>query len=187
MRTAVKDAKVVARLEDTIQMTAQVLEQVRSLSLDLRPPLLDELGLVAALDSHIRKHAYRTSLEVHFDAEALPVRLPSEVATACFRVVQEALTNVMRHAEANHVWISLKLQDDALRLRVTDDGKGYDAEVTHRQTLKGKSIGLLSMTERATLIGGRCEIVSSPGTGTSVRASFPLGPSINLYINKEVA
>lgn len=187
VRAALKDETAAARLEDTIQLTAQVLEQVRSLSLDLRPPLLDELGLVAALDSHIRKHASRAGLQVHFNAKSLPVRPPSVVATACFRVVQEALTNVMRHAQASSVWISLKLEDRALRVRVTDDGRGYDPETTRQQALKGKSIGLLSMMERATLIGGWCEIVSSPGTGTSVRASFPLNQSIDHHRSGEVA
>lgn len=187
IRRALKDETAAARLEDTIQLTAQVLEQVRSLSLDLRPPLLDELGLVAALDSHIRKHASRGGLKVHFDAKSLPVRPPSVVATACFRVVQEGLTNVMRHAEANSVWISLKLEDGALRVRVTDDGRGYDPEIMRQQALKGKSIGLLSMMERATLIGGWCEIVSSPGTGTSVRASFPLDQAIDPCSNGEMA
>jgi PAS domain S-box-containing protein len=176
VRKSIGDAAAAARLEESIQLAARVLEQVRSVSLDLRPPLLDELGLIAALDSHIKNHAQRAGLEVHFDAEPLPQPPSPEVATACFRVVQEALTNVMRHAQASHVWIKLRLQDGALRLRVVDDGKGYDPEATRRQALKGKSIGLLSMSERATLIGGQCDIVSSPGTGTSVRASFPLRP-----------
>jgi PAS domain S-box-containing protein len=177
MQTALrstKDSTVATRLEDSIRMAAQVLEQVRSLSLDLRPPLLDELGLVAALDSHIKSHASRSGLTAKFDADRLPADLPPETAMACFRVTQEALTNIMRHARARFVAVELRLRDGALHLQVTDDGAGFDPEATRRYALKGKSIGLLSMAERATLTGGQCEINSAPGSGTSVCATFPL-------------
>jgi PAS domain S-box-containing protein len=180
MQTALRSTKesmVAARLDDSIRMAAQVLEQVRGLSLDLRPPLLDELGLVAALDSHIKTHASRSGLTAKFDADRLPADLSPEIAMACFRVTQEALTNIMRHSRARCVTVELRLQDGVLRLQVTDDGTGFDTEAARRYALKGKSIGLLSMSERATLTGGQCEIVSAPGNGTSVRATFPLHAS----------
>jgi signal transduction histidine kinase len=113
-------------------------------------------------------------LIAQFDADRLPADLSPEIAIACFRVTQEALNNVVRHARASRVTIELRLLDDVLRLQVTDDGTGFDPEVTRRRALTGKSIGLLSMAERAMLIDGKCEIISAPGSGTSVRATFPL-------------
>jgi PAS domain S-box-containing protein len=179
---SVQDPTVAARLEDSIQLAAQVLAQVRSLSLDLRPPLLDELGLVAALDSHVKTHASRSGLIANFNADRLPANLPAEVAMACFRVTQEALTNVMRHAQALQVSVELRLRDGILHLQVTDDGTGFDPDATRRYALKGKSIGLLSMAERATLTGGQCDIIAAPGSGTSVRATFPLHAAKSEYL-----
>jgi PAS domain S-box-containing protein len=174
MRRPDEEAGQAARLEDCIQLSAQVLEQVRCLSLDLRPPLLDELGLAAALQSHVNGHAHRAGLFAHFEADPLPVRLSQEVGTACFRVVQEALTNVLRHAQASYVSVELRWRDGWLHLTVADDGAGFDPGVSRRQAMAGNSIGLLSMEERMMLIGGHCDIRSMPGWGTTVHAACPL-------------
>jgi signal transduction histidine kinase len=111
---------------------------------------------------------------MRFVAEGEQVRLPQEIATACFRVAQESLANAMRHSQARYVLVQVDFPEGNLELHVTDDGKGFDPEATRSGALAGKSIGLLSMEERATLLGGHCEIVSSPGRGTTVVAKFPI-------------
>jgi signal transduction histidine kinase len=100
--------------------------------------------------------------------------------TACFRVAQEALTNVDRHARADHVWIDLHVLDGALELSVRDDGTGFDVAAARDRAIHGASVGLLGMQERVALMGGEYEIVRVPAGGTEVRARFPLttgGPS----------
>lgn len=177
VRSAVSDSAAAGRLEDSIRLAAQVLQQVRDLSLDLRPPLLDELGLTAALGTHVQSLARRTGLAVEFRAEPLSERPSQEVAIACFRIAQEAMTNAMRHARPAHIRVSLREHAGELELSVSDDGIGFDLDASRRLALTGKSIGLLSMTERAALAGGRCEITSAARHGTSVRAAFPLSAS----------
>jgi PAS domain S-box-containing protein len=175
LRKSVDKAVPKRRLEDCIHLSGQAMEQVRTLSLDLRPPVLDELGLTVALDAHVKGFAYRAKLSATFEAGNMAVRPTKETEIACFRVTQEALTNVMRHAKARHVSVRLRQSDGVLGLEINDDGVGFDPEATRRQALAGKSIGLLSMAERVTLVGGQFDITSSPGKGTALRAEFPLG------------
>ena len=100
-------------------------------------------------------------------------RLPAELAIACFRVVQEALTNVVRHARARHVWVELRQGDDEVDLAIRDDGVGFDPETARRGAARGESFGLLGIQERVELLGGRADIQSQPGQGTSIRVWFP--------------
>lgn len=162
-------------LDDSLAIVERTLSQVRALSLDLRPPLLDDLGLVAALQWHVDVQARRAGLEPRFDATLQEARLPAEVEIACYRVAQEALTNVVRHARASRLVVELAREDGALRLSVRDDGVGFDVLAARERAGKGGSLGLLSMEERAQLLGGRLEIASSSGRGTEVTAWFPLG------------
>lgn len=175
LRKSVDQAVLQRRLEDCIQLSGQALEQVRTLSLDLRPPVLDELGLTAALDAHVRSFAYRTGVHAEFAASDVARRFEKETEIACFRVTQEALTNVMRHAKARNVLVRLHQSDRVLSLEIKDDGIGFDPEATRRQALAGKSMGLLSMAERVTLVGGQFNICACPDMGTTLRADFPLG------------
>jgi signal transduction histidine kinase len=96
------------------------------------------------------------------------------VETACFRIVQEALTNVIRHSDAKRVAVELRASGAAVRLGVRDDGKGFDVGAARRATAAGKSHGLLNMQERVELAGGELEIDSAPGRGTAIRATFPM-------------
>lgn len=160
------------RLEECVHITEQTLRQVRSLSLDLRPPQLEELGLVAALRWHVDRLAKTGSIAHHFTADSISRRLPPAIETACFRVAQEALTNVARHAQAKQVWISLRKRKSELHLTVRDDGRGFDVLAARRQAAEGASIGLVGMEERVRLVGGHLEI--SAGKGTEIRAIFPL-------------
>ena len=162
------------RLKDSLQAVERVLAQVRDLSLNLRPSMLDDLGLESALKWYIKRQADLSGLRAEFQADALEDRLDPVIETACFRVAQEALTNIVRHANARAVSVTLRKDDGHLHLLVRDDGAGFDVEALRQKAAQGASLGLLSMEERATLVDGRLELKSTPGKGTEVHAFFPL-------------
>jgi two-component system sensor histidine kinase UhpB len=162
------------RLDESIALVEHTIEQVRGLSLDLRPALLDDLGLVPALRSYVAGLARRSNIEALFDADEQIDRPCPDVETACYRIAQEALTNVARHAGAKTVRVELVRVGRAIRLIVADDGVGFDVPSATQRAVGGASLGLLGMRERASLLGGQLEIASEPGRGTEVRATFPL-------------
>jgi signal transduction histidine kinase len=162
------------RLEESIQAVERVLEQVHDLSLNLRPSMLDDLGLEPALRWYTHRQASLMGLEADFKAATLENRLDQVIETECFRVAQEALTNVVRHSKARAVAVHLSRRNGHLHLRVRDDGVGFDAAALRREAVQGASLGLLSMEERASLAGGGLELNTSPGQGTEVHAWFPL-------------
>jgi len=163
------------RLDDSLGMVDRVLQGVRRLSLDLRPSLLDDLGLPAALRWYVGAQAQRAGLAQEVIAGALPPDLPSALATTCFRIVQEAVTNVVRHAHATRLTVTLDTDKGTVHLVVRDDGLGFDVGAARRRALSGESLGLLGLEERTELAGGRVTIESAPGRGTTVRVSLPLG------------
>ena len=154
------------RLEDSIQAVENVARQVHDLSLSLRPSLLDDLGLEPALRWYTQRQAATAGFEASFRADPLEKRLDPIVETECFRIAQEALTNITRHAEARSVVVELRREDGELRLSLRDDGVGFDVAERRAAAIRGTSLGLLSMEERATLAGGRLEYRSVPGHGT---------------------
>ena len=162
-------------LAEALMIVGRSLEQVRGMMLDLRPPALEELGLAAVLESHLAQQAEAAGWNAHFDASALAGRLRPELENACYRVAQEALTNVMRHAGARQVWVVLGLNGGQVELSVRDDGAGFDVAAASDGSL-AQSFGLTGMHERARQMGGRLSIRSAPGCGTEVRASFPATP-----------
>jgi PAS domain S-box-containing protein len=167
-------SRLTLRLKESLQAVERVLAQVRDLSLNLRPSMLDDLGLESALKWYINRQAALSGLHTTFQADALEERLDPVIETACFRIAQEALTNVVRHAHARTVTVTLRKQNGRLHLLIRDDGVGFDVEALREQALQGTSLGLLSMEERATLVDGRLELKSIPGQGTEVLAWFPL-------------
>ncbi len=168
------DAAVIAgRLHDSIAVVERALQQVRNISLDLRPSLLDDLGLVAALRWYLDNQAQRAGLTARFSATPADLRLPADVETACYRVAQEAITNVIRHAHATQIEVGLRSTGHGARLVIRDDGVGFDVAAALERASHGESLGLLGLQERAAMAGGRVDIVSVPGTGTEVRAWFP--------------
>lgn len=162
------------RLQEGIRAVERVLEQVHDLSLNLRPSILDDLGLAPALRWYTQRQAALTGMKAEFCAEALDERFNPVVETECFRVAQEALTNVVRHAQAHAVKVELTRLNGHLHLSVRDDGVGFDVHASRGEAVQGASLGLLSMEERASLAGGGLEFNSSPGRGTEVHAWFPL-------------
>jgi PAS domain S-box-containing protein len=162
------------RLSETLTMIDYALEQVHDLSLDLRPSLLDDLGLVAALRWYVDRVASRAGLVRCFNATMLETRLTPQLETACFRIAQEALTNVLRHARASTISVQVKHFDSALQLLVQDDGVGFDVRAAMSRAGVDASLGLQGMQERAAALGGIVDIKSQPGNGVEVLASFPL-------------
>jgi two-component system sensor histidine kinase UhpB len=163
-----------ARIAEALDTTQHILERVRQLSLSLRPLQLDDLGLAAALRSHLDRQAVLGDFAPHPAIQDFPARLPPELETACFRVAQEAVNNIVRHARARNVWLQLAEEGASLVLTVRDDGGGFDVEAARRRAALGQSLGVVSMAERAALAGGELRIESAPGAGTTVRAAFPL-------------
>jgi len=161
-------------LEDSISIVDRTLQQVRTLSLDLRPALLDDLGLVATLRWYVDRQAQRAGFTAQFVADPLETRPRPDIETACFRVAQEALTNVTRHAQAQQVRVELHQRDAELHLLIRDDGKGFDVRTAQERAAQGASTGLLGMQERVWLVGGQIDIESVPAGGTEVRVRFPL-------------
>jgi signal transduction histidine kinase len=163
-----------AQLGDCVDTTSHALDRVRQLSLSLRPLQLDDLGLAAALRSHLDRQARVAGLEPHFESgPALPPLAP-EVETACFRVAQEAINNVLRHAGARNLWLRLEADGGRVVLSVRDDGAGFDFEAAKRRAAAGGSLGVVGMEERAALAGGGLEVRTAPGQGTVLLASFPV-------------
>lgn len=168
-----------ASLENSIAIVDGALEQVRGMSLDLRPSQLDDLGLVAALRWYLDRQARMAGVTVGFNADTLSRRLDTAIETACFRIAQEAVTNALRHARAQCVWVELRLREreHELLLLIRDNGGGFNVAAARDGATSGRSLGLLSMEERAGLAGGRLEIVSAPDSGTEIRAHFPMAPA----------
>jgi signal transduction histidine kinase len=166
-----QDERLEARLSDSIDIVEHALQQVRDLSLNLRPSLLDDLGLVAALRWYIDRFVHRTGIQVHLHVGASVSRVAAGVETACFRVVQESLTNVARHAQAHQVEVCLTQQAE-LELLIQDDGHGFDVRAMRERAAQGSSLGLPGMEERVVLAGGDLEVESTPQQGTTIRATF---------------
>lgn len=162
------------RLQESISAVERVLEQVHDLSLNLRPSMLDDLGLEPALRWYTHRQADLRGLRAEFRPAQLEERLDPVIETECFRVAQEALTNVVRHSKARAVTVELTLRNGHLHLCVRDDGVGFDVGGLRGKAVRGASLGLLSMEERASLAGGGLELNSRPGCGTEVHAWFPL-------------
>ena len=163
------------RMQEPVQLLDRLLAQVRSLSLDLRPPLLDDLGLVAALNWLLQQPSARVaSPRVHLSTPPAFGRCEPTLETACFRIAQEALTNALRHARAENIHLALSIQGSSLHLTVSDDGIGFDAAAARVRAEGGSSIGLLGMNERASLAGGALTLLSAPNRGTRIEAIFPL-------------
>ncbi|MBL7164125.1 MAG: GAF domain-containing sensor histidine kinase [Anaerolineales bacterium] len=151
----------------------ELIDKVHDLSLDLRPPTLDDLGLLPTLLWHIQRYKAQTKVEIDFKHRGLGPRFPATVEITAYRIVQEAITNVARHANVNkakvRVWFDSR--DNEIYIQVEDQGNGFDYQAV---LATGKASGLIGMRERAVLLGGQLEIISTLGRGTRLEASLPL-------------
>lgn len=159
---------------DSLKVVDHVLEQVREMSVSVRPLMLDDLGLVPALRWYARRQLESAGMGVKWETDPMERRLDPVVESECFRIAQEALTNIVRHSRATEVRVRLFLRGGRLELTVADDGIGFDLARAREQAVEGASLGVLSMEERALMAGGGFEIRTRPGRGTVLRAWFPL-------------
>ncbi len=164
-----------ANLDESIALLQRAGAQLRTLALELRPMLLETAGLEATLRWLAEQHRQRTGITTEVLGHAGDV--PSEVANACFRVAQEALTNIVRHAAARHVWLELSQSEGSLSLVVRDDGLGFDVPSTLERAAGDGNLGLLGMRERVQILGGKLTLFSEPGRGTLICVSLPLADS----------
>ena len=158
--------------ESTRSMTEIVdylIKFTRELVSELRPSMLDDLGLPAAIEWYIDKYKARTGLEIHFNSSEDIEQLNGDIATAMFRIVVESLTNVTRHARATTVMIDLCVSDDMLTLKLCDDGVG----ITRDRVNRTRSFGIVGMRERALAFGGTIDFEGKPGKGTTVKVNIP--------------
>jgi signal transduction histidine kinase len=164
-----KDPASRRAMEELRELVVSTLQDVRRLAVELRPSALDDFGLVAALERLTASFAEQTGISVDFQTALAAERLPEEVETALYRIVQESLTNVVKHAQARRVSILLARKDGAVKAVVEDDGQGFDPA---EQTDDG--YGLIGMRERLALLGGRLEIESGRDGGTTIAAEVPV-------------
>ena len=160
--------------DEAKSMVVHAAERVRKLVLNLEPPELVELGLDAAVRTYCRQQAEAGGWILNLDAPKPAVRLPRAVEQACFRLVQEGLSNVLSHAKASEVWVELHRHGNELELVLRDNGVGFDRNAGDDNKPDGGGLGLFGMQVRAKQAGGSVEIDSTPGAGTVVRAVFPL-------------
>jgi signal transduction histidine kinase len=156
------------------ELIGKTAAQMYELILALRPSVLDDLGLAAALRSHAERTLQGSGISFTLDASGLPGRLPASIETALYRIFQEALTNVVRHSGASQVSITLVRQDGVFQGEIVDDGRGFNPEVYIQPTDDPHGLGLLGMCERVTQCDGHIEIISRPGEGTRVHIRIPL-------------
>jgi signal transduction histidine kinase len=160
------DDVVTKDLDQAVQTIDDTINQVRSLSLRLRPSVLDDLGLIPALEWQADQVLEKTGIQVRLRADLEPLRLRSELETVFFRVAQEALTNVMRHSQATSVSILLSCLDSRMTMTIIDDGIGFDLTQVGSRTTGG--LGLSGMRERVELVSGILTLKSEPGCGTQL-------------------
>lgn len=165
--------EITKRLGDAITSLDRVLNQVRNMSLNLRPSLIDDLGLAPTVRWYLDRVSAVTGLNIEFSAKDMDSRLEIETEIACFRVIQEAVNNVIRHAKADKIEVCVERNKDCLYISIADNGCGFDVTKAMDEAKRGKSFGLLSMKERTELSGGKLEISSEIDRGTTIKAMFP--------------
>ena len=157
------------RLQSLYDQSYEIFGKIRSIARDLRPPVLDALGLRVAMQTYCTEFTRRTHLPVIFEAEDSLPELPDTYKITLYRALQEALTNVIKHAQASQVWVDLSMDDDQVTLTIQDNGIGFDEEKAG-----SNGIGLAGLRERITIAGGALTVSSTPKRGTILSAQFPL-------------
>jgi signal transduction histidine kinase len=156
-------------LAELRELVVDALQNVRRLAVELRPAVLDDFGLVPALERLAESVAEQSGIRIDFNSALGEVRLPSDVESSLYRVVQESLTNIIKHADASNISVSVVRRESGVAAVIEDDGAGFD-----QRTVREDGIGILGMRERLALIDGRLEIESRKGVGTTVVAEVPL-------------
>jgi signal transduction histidine kinase len=161
-------------IADSQSVATKLLENLRKIIWDLRPSILDDLGLFSAIRWFARTNLEKAGVKVDFHASSEITRLPPHLETMLFRIAQEAISNILRHAHAGKVGIRLWTAEEQVWLEIKDDGQGFDIEKTTERAVDQKQLGLLGIQERASLVHGGVKIVSSPESGTRLQVHIPL-------------
>ncbi|WP_166437243.1 sensor histidine kinase [Niastella caeni] len=164
-----KDATVLQKTSDTLQLLNETIKTVRRIATDLRPSMLDDLGLIEAIEWQSKEFENRSGIKISFESTISHLPVATSVATSLFRIYQEALTNIGRHAMAKNVYSKMHLENDTIILTIQDDGIGFDMNTLDAK----KTLGLLGMKERTLMMAGRFEINSKAGEGTTIVISTP--------------
>ncbi len=162
------------KITSTQRLVEKSVDIVHRFARELRPSVLDDLGLIPALESFMKEFMEKTGVRVSLKSFAGIEMLDSIKRTVLYRIAQEAITNVARHAHANHVAVCFQDQGDVIRMEITDDGHGFEVEGTSKPKKKSNRLGLLGMRERVEMVGGTFCVESAPGTGTTVRVEVPV-------------
>lgn len=161
-------------LEKSQTIALRILDELHQLIYDLRPTLLDELGLVPAIGSLAESHLTVSGVEVKFNITGTVNRLPPTLETALFRIVQEIFNNIVKHSQAKHVLVTIAFKENRITIRIKDDGKGFNTSESGDSSNNQKGLGLLGIKERISLLGGELTINSRPGHGTEIKIAAPL-------------
>lgn len=170
-------------IQETRQLAANALSELRRIVFGLRPAILDDLGLVPAIRWYARSNLEPTGIQVEVQAPEHFPEIPPEISISLFRISQEAVNNILRHAEASSVQIILTYQPTSISMEVRDDGVGFNQQVASREALSSHHLGLLGLKERTELLGGQVRLESTLGRGTSLQVEIPLSSTIE--INEE--
>jgi signal transduction histidine kinase len=175
LRKAYNSPEILTSIEENLNVIDEAVDQVRDLSVDLRPLLLDDFGLVVAVRWYLDRQARNSGVAVEFSSNSLTDddRFPAALETACFRIMQEGVTNIIRHARATRLAVGLERTGSELLLVISDNGSGFDVKEM-RSASDAPTLGLRGMEERAQAVGGTLTIDSAPGLGTQICASFPV-------------
>ncbi|MDA8189708.1 MAG: cache domain-containing protein [Dehalococcoidales bacterium] len=175
------------RIERIRSLAVRTLEEINKLIFDLRPSLLDDLGLIPAIQWYAESRLASAGVKVHVETVGDERRLPPEIETALYRAVQEAITNIAKHAHAENVSLTLDFDESGVTVEIEDDGDGFDVQAVSDAAAINGSFGLLGMRERISLLDGELEVSSEPGSGTRIRLVVPLWQRGDLYAeNKSV-
>jgi signal transduction histidine kinase len=162
------------RLKDSGALAVRALGEVHRVIVDLRPSVLDDLGLRSAIEWYAERALRRTGVNARCEFSGLERRLPPELETALFRCAQEAMTNIARHARAENVLVQCAVAQERVRLEIEDDGEGFEPSALRTPDRSGRGLGLMGMRERVELLGGRLQLVAAPGQGTHLTLELPL-------------
>lgn len=167
------DPELLSHIDESISLIDKTIEQIRSISLNLRPSLLDNLGLISALKWYVEKERKRSNLNFDYIFNFDQEKLDKDLAITIFRIVQESITNIIRHAKAKNVFLEIKEEEGRIRIIIKDDGVGFDTENIWKELKEGKALGILGIKERVDLFNGNLEIKSKEGEGTEIKIELP--------------
>ncbi|TET65557.1 MAG: GAF domain-containing protein, partial [Candidatus Zixiibacteriota bacterium] len=163
-----------SRIRQTSRLVADTMEEIRSIGQKLRPTMLDDLGLIPTLRWFIKDFSQQLSIPVHFRSQGNTKRLTPDLKITVYRIIQEGLNNIAKHSKATEAWITLWVKDSVCSLEIKDDGIGIDAEKVLKSTDARRGFGVFNIRERASLLGGKLEIQSDKGKGTTLLVTIPV-------------